>query len=329
MEPIHQFNSILHSFNIKANCVNYQQLENYFYFDVQLQDSTKVKDLQKIVDEISLSLKTPGKPNINILHEQGIVRLEFISHRKNVLKLFDMFSTTPVPKGTINCVLGQKVDGSPMFMDIAQNPHMIVAGTTGSGKSVLLHNIIANVSNYNSAMFLVDPKNVEFSTYEKNKLPKSSVYYSYDDTLMILDYLISTMESRFKLMFEEYDISSLPYMVLIIDEFADLIMQDKNDAFYTKLCRLAQKCRAARISIILATQRPSVNIINGTIKANFPARIACRTASHIDSKIILDSVGAENLMGKGDALLRDNFRFLERFQVAYTDANEVCKNFYS
>jgi S-DNA-T family DNA segregation ATPase FtsK/SpoIIIE len=90
---------------------------------------------------------------------------------------------------------------------------------------------------------------------------------------------------------------------------------------------LAQKCRAAKIHIILATQRPSVNVISGTIKANFPARIACRVASHVDSKVILDSSGAENLLGKGDAMLRDNTRFLERFQVAYTDANEVCSIF--
>jgi S-DNA-T family DNA segregation ATPase FtsK/SpoIIIE len=116
-------------------------------------------------------------------------------------------------------------------------------------------------------------------------------------------------------------------MVVIIDEFADLIMQDKEDQFYVALCRLAQKCRAARIHIILATQRPSVNIINGSIKANFPARIACKVASHVDSKVILDTSGAENLLGKGDALIRDNFRHLERFQVAYTTAQEVCSYF--
>jgi S-DNA-T family DNA segregation ATPase FtsK/SpoIIIE len=121
--------------------------------------------------------------------------------------------------------------------------------------------------------------------------------------------------------------SRLPYLVLIIDEFADLIMQDIGDEFYTKLCRLAQKCRAARISIVLSTQRPSVNIINGSIKANFPARISCRVASQIDSKVIIDAGGAENLLGKGDALIKDNFRYLERFQIAYTTANEVCKYF--
>jgi S-DNA-T family DNA segregation ATPase FtsK/SpoIIIE len=113
----------------------------------------------------------------------------------------------------------------------------------------------------------------------------------------------------------------------MIDEFADLIMQDQEQRFYTKLCMLAQKCRAAKISIVLATCRPSVNIINGTIKANFSARIACRVASHVDSKVILDASGAQNLLGNGDAMLRDSLRHMERFQVAYTSAAEVCTYF--
>jgi S-DNA-T family DNA segregation ATPase FtsK/SpoIIIE len=116
-------------------------------------------------------------------------------------------------------------------------------------------------------------------------------------------------------------------IVVIIDEFADLIMQDKANMFHDLLCRLAQKCRAARIHIILATQRPSVNVISGIIKANFPARIACRVASHVDSKVILDASGAENLLGKGDAMVRDNFRQNERFQIAYTTPQEVVKYF--
>ena len=104
-------------------------------------------------------------------------------------------------------------------------------------------------------------------------------------------------------------------------------MQDKEYQFHDKLCRLAQKCRASRISIILSTQRPSVNVVSGAIKANFPARIACRVASHIDSKVVLDSVGAENLLGHGDALIRDNYRFIERFQIAYTNSTEICNYF--
>jgi S-DNA-T family DNA segregation ATPase FtsK/SpoIIIE len=145
--------------------------------------------------------------------------------------------------------------------------------------------------------------------------------------MFFLDMLIDTMEERYAMMRSGKPVTDFPYILFMVDEFADLIMQDKDDLFFMKLCRLAQKCRAARISIILSTQRPSVNIINGAIKANFPARIACKVASHVDSKVILDVTGAENLLGKGDALLRDNFRHMERFQVAYTDAAEVSKFF--
>jgi DNA segregation ATPase FtsK/SpoIIIE, S-DNA-T family len=329
MEKIDSFNKTLQAFKIKATCVEYKVVDNYFYYDVKLSPSTKVKDLTKYLDEISLSLKTPCKPSVKILHKEGVIRLEFAQPRTSTLNLFDFFTNSNLPKGELLCLLGQTVDGRKMWMDLAQNPHMIVSGTTGSGKSCLLHNIIANIFNYGSAqLFLMDPKNIEFSEYDKRIKNKVSVSYSYEESLFMLDNLLEIMESRYSLLRRGKQATDFPYIVLIIDEFADLIMQDTGDQFYEKLCRLAQKCRAARIHIILATQRPSVNIINGTIKANFPARIACRVASQVDSKVILDTGGAENLLGQGDALIRDNFRQLERFQVAYTTPTEIC-NYYS
>jgi S-DNA-T family DNA segregation ATPase FtsK/SpoIIIE len=327
MEFIKDFNEIIRSFNIRAMCTNYKKIDNYFYYDLKLNPTAKVRDIQKYSDEISLALKTPCKPSIKILHNVGIVRLEFATPRVSSLKLFDYFTNTSIPTGTINCLLGQTVDGKKMWMDLSQNPHMIVSGTTGSGKSTLLHNIIANLFNYNNVdLFLIDPKQIEFSEYKKH-IDNVSVYSTYDESVSMLKSAIEIMEFRYELIRVGASINSFKPMVIIIDEFADLIMQDKNDEFYNTLCRLAQKCRAAHIHIILATQRPSVNIINGTIKANFPARIACRVASHVDSKVILDSSGAENLLGNGDALIRDNFRMLDRFQIAYTDAKEVCSYF--
>jgi S-DNA-T family DNA segregation ATPase FtsK/SpoIIIE len=328
MELIQDFNKILTSFNIKASCVDHRRVDNYFYYDLKLNPSAKVKDVQKYSDEISLALKTPCKPSVKVLHSEGVVRLEFATPRLAPLKLFDYFTNYGIPKGEINCLLGQTVDGKEMWMDLATNPHMIVSGTTGSGKSTLIHNIIANLLNYNNVdLYLSDPKRIEFIEYS-NRIKSIDVRFSYDETLALINNALELMEFRYELIRRgNIKITDFKPMVIIIDEFADLIMQDKNDAFYTSLCRLAQKCRAARIHIILATQRPSVNIINGTIKANFPARIACRVASHVDSKVILDASGAENLLGKGDALVRDNSRFLERFQVAYTDAAEVCSVF--
>lgn len=327
MELVQQFNSILKAFKIKAECVSYHKSDNYTYYDLRLMPNCKVKDIQRYSDEISLALKTPCKPSIKILHEQGVVRLEFASPRTSTLNLFDYFTNTDIPSGDIRCLLGQTVDGRHMWMDLAANPHMIVSGTTGSGKSVLLHNIIANLLNYNDVeLTIVDPKRVEFSEY-KNRIANISVLYTYDEVVKLLRGLIEDMEFRYELMRNGKLASQLKPKVIIIDEFADLIIQDTGNVFYETLCRLSQKCRAARIHIILATQRPSVDIINGTIKANFPARIACRVSSHVDSKVILDAPGAENLLGKGDALVRDASRFMERFQIAYTTAQQVCQYF--
>lgn len=328
MEEITNFNNILDAFAIKANCINAEKIDNYVFYDLRLSPHTKVKDLAKFSDEISLALKKPCKPSIKVLHELGVVRLEFISPHDKTLKLFDYFTNDNVPKGDLMALLGQSVDGQPVWMDLAQNPHMIIAGTTGSGKSVLLHNIIANMLNYNDCiMYLLDPKNIEFHEYGERMDRNVHVSYTYDEAIFILDTLIATMDERYRLMASGKKAVDFPYILLMIDEFADLIMQDRDGQFYLKLCRLAQKCRASRISIILSTQRPSVSIINGAIKANFPARIACKVASHVDSKVVLDGSGAEHLLGKGDALLRDNFRHLERFQVAYTTATEVCNYF--
>lgn len=327
MEAINEFNGILQSFKIKAICTDFRKADNYFYYDLNLNPATKVKDVTKYSDEISLALKTSSKPSVKILHNEGVVRLEFISARNKCLNLFDYFSNDAIPNGEINCLLGQTVDGNPMWMDLAQNPHMIIAGTTGSGKSTLLHNIIANLFNYNNVdLFLVDPKRIEFSAYAA-AFKNVQVSSSFTEAMALLNSMIELMEFRYELITSGIAIDTLKPVVIIIDEFADLIMQDRDDTFYVILCRLAQKCRAARIHIILSTQRPSVNIINGAIKANFPARIACRVASHVDSKVILDTKGAESLLGNGDALLKDNFRFMDRFQIAYTDAKEVCNYF--
>lgn len=328
MENIQDFNQVLQSFNIKAECVNFNHSDNYFYYDVRLNPRAKVKDIQKYSEEISLAIKTPSKPNIKVMHGDGLVRLEFAIPRTKPLKLFDYFTNSRVPKGDIMCLLGETVDGQKMWMDLAQNPHMIIAGATGSGKSTLLHNIIANLFNYNDvALHLIDPKRIEFADYEDGLKSRINVLYTYDEAVSMINSAIDVMEIRYDLIKAGHKPDSFKPIVIMIDEFADLIVQDQNFAFYNGLCRLAQKCRAARIHIILATQRPSVDIINGAIKANFPARIACRVASHVDSKVIIDGSGAENLLGRGDALVRDNTRFMERFQVAYTTPQEVCSYF--
>jgi len=329
MQEIENFNKILRSFNIKAECVSYSKNDNYFHYDIKLSPLSKIKDIIKMSTELSLAIKSQGKPNIKPIYDQGIVRLEFICKREKELNLFEYFSIDEdVPNGDLICLLGQDVTSNRVWMDLSKNPHMLISGTTGSGKSTLLHNIIANLYNYNDAiLFLVDPKGIEFVDYDNALLKNLRVDYTYKDAIKTLDMLHSIMEHRFNMLKNKFNADKIPYIVLIIDEFADLILQDINNEFHNKLCKLAQKCRAAKINIILATQRPSANIINGAIKANFPARIACKVSSNTDSRIILDNGGAENLNGFGDALLKDHLRYLQRFQVAYTSSKEICSYF--
>jgi len=316
-------NSILNSLNIKAECVNFSKIENYYYYDLSLKPKGKVKDIQKYIDEISLFLKSSSRPNIKVVHEQGVVRLEFVEPRKSKLDFYSYIKSQDKISGDIVCLLGQSSDGEPVYMDLSKNPHLLIAGTTGSGKSTLLHNIIANCAlNSDIKMYLVDTKKIEFNDYDA-KIPVS---YSYVEAVKLLENLIETMNSRYEAVKDNP--SHMKYfnsIVVIIDEFADLIMQDTNDVFYNNLSKLAQKCRAAKIHLVMATQRPSANIVNGNIKANFPARISCKVSSNIDSKIILDSSGAENLLGHGDALLKDQFRDLQRFQVAYVNPKETVQ----
>jgi S-DNA-T family DNA segregation ATPase FtsK/SpoIIIE len=245
----------------------------------------------------------------------------------HMLRLLELLAQYRRPAGNLICLLGQTSSHTNIWMDLSDNPHMIVSGTTGSGKSILLHNIIANVLDANKSIIeLVDPKNIEFYEYEKLSHRDINVCYSYDDALSLLNRLIVTMEKRYELM--RSGRKGFPPVLLIIDELADLIIQDGRDKLFFKgLCKLAQKCRAANMSIILSTQRPAVSVISGAIKANFPARIACRVTNKTDSRVILDCGGAEKLIGKGDALLKDSYRQLERFQIAYTDAAEVCKRY--
>jgi len=327
MDYISKFNKILNSFKIKAVCTNYSASDNYSFYDVELLPGGKVRDIQKFGDEIALSLRMRGSPTIKILHDKGIIRIEFYSSINKTLSLFDYFTNDNVPNGGLVCLLGQSTSGDRVWMDLSKNPHMIVSGTTGSGKSSLLHNIIANLLNYSDAfIMLVDPKNMEFSKYDCT-LNRVSVSYTYSDAVRLVDSLVDIMETRYTYLRQGFCIDNLPHLVLIIDEFSDLIMQDSSKLLYTKLIKLSQKCRAAKISIILSTQRPSVDVIDGVIKANFSARIACKVSSHVDSKVILDKPGAENLLGNGDAFLRDNSRFMDRFQVAYTTPEEVVRYF--
>ena len=219
-------------------------------------------------------------------------------------------------KGKLNFVVGRDPSGKAVIADLATLPHMLVAGTTGSGKSCVLNSMIASMARRYSPDYvkflLADTKMVELSRF--NGLPHLATpeaITAKDDILAAMDYLIEEMDRRYHVFIasnvvniEEYNRKSkdkLPYLVFVLDELSDVMLGNKR-AFEIKLLRLAQKCRASGIHIVLATQRPDVSTVTGTVKASLPARIALRVSNKYDSNTILGSGGAENLTGCGDML---------------------------
>ena len=326
MDQIDNFNQILSSFKIKASCVNYKKINNCSIYDLKLEPQTKIKNLEKYAQEFSLILKEKTIPKFNIMLSEGIVRMEFLSSCSDSINLFQLMRESQPSNQQIPILLGLDSYGNKVWMDLENNPHLLIAGCTGSGKSVALHNIIANLlSIKNINLFLIDPKNIEFCEYENIK--NVNVSYTYNSAVALLQQLESIMQSRFELIKITKTNKNLQPIVVIIDEYADLSLQDMDKSLYLSLCRLAQKCRAAKIHLILATQRPSTKLIDGNIKANFPARLSCKVSSKIDSKIILDNSGAEELAGRGEAIINNYDHHYKKIKIAYTSSQEVKERF--
>jgi S-DNA-T family DNA segregation ATPase FtsK/SpoIIIE len=224
-------------------------------------------------------------------------------------------------KASLPIVIGRDVRGEGVFMDLAEAPHMIVAGSTGSGKSVgintLLVSLLCRRTPDEVKLLLIDPKCVELLPFANLPHLLCPPVTTSSEAQVALSWCVREMERRYKLLasagaknITSYNAktsssSSLPFIVVVVDEAGDLMMQGGKEV-ESLLVRLGQKARASGIHIVLATQRPSVDILTGLIKSNFPARIAYRTAQSVDSRIVLDEVGAERLLGRGDALVRIN-----------------------
>jgi S-DNA-T family DNA segregation ATPase FtsK/SpoIIIE len=324
------FNSILKAFKIKAQCVGHRRVRNISLYDCTLSIGTKIKDLTQYLDEISITLKAYSRPLLKIVPQQGIVRLEVVDGEPERLPLFENMKKLSRQSGLLPLYLGSSVSGENVVFDIAKNPHMLVAGTTGSGKSVFLHTIIGNLLSYPDVKtILVDPKNIEFISYKG--LRDVEVYNTLDETVQCIENLIEEMNARYSFIEKNKlppsyfltDQESHQKIVLIIDEFADLVSNDDAKRLHKLICKLAQKSRASAIFCILSTQRPSVQVINGEIKANFPARVSFKVSSHVDSRVILDAVGSEHLVGSGDAIVNNYLYNYQRFLAAYTTPEEI------
>jgi S-DNA-T family DNA segregation ATPase FtsK/SpoIIIE len=301
-------------------------------YDMFLTPGERIKSISKYGEELSLALKAKNKPIIKVVSEQGIVRLEFIDSGSSLISYLDGIDNFGIDaNNSFPMYLGENMDGKKIITNMSLDIHTIVAGSTGSGKSNYLHLLIANSLIFNNIdMFLVDTKNIEFSIY-KDIFKNISVSTTYKETCEVLKFLISEMEFRYQSMANKCvsDLKGLENkpkdILFIIDEFSDLILQDDSKELYNLLIKLTQKSRAARIFCVLATQRPSVSVINGMIKANMPSRVSFKVASNIDSRIILDASNGELLSGNGDAIIKNNNYNFERFQAAYVNPKEIIE----
>ena len=315
---------------------------------------SKIKNLE---DDIALSLSAMGIRIIAPIPGKGTVGIEVPNKNPTIVSMRSILSSEKFQKSNFELplALGKTISNTSYVVDLAKMPHILMAGATGQGKSVGLNAIIASLLYKKHPaelkFVLVDPKKVELTLYSRierhflAKLPDSeeSIITDTRKVVRTLNSLSIEMDNRYELLkdaqarnIKEYNTKFkarklnplhghrfLPYIVLVIDEFADLIMTAGKEV-EGPITRLAQLARAVGIHLIIATQRPSVNIITGTIKANFPARIAFRVISKIDSRTILDAGGAEQLVGRGDMLLSTGSDLI-RLQCAFIDTPEVEK----
>ncbi len=317
----------------------------------------RISRIKNLEDDIALSLAALGIRIIAPIPGKGTIGIEVPNAKKTIVSMRTLLSSEKFQNNNFSLpiAIGKKIDNENFIVDLASMPHLLMAGATGQGKSVGLNAILVSLlyKKHPSQLkfVLVDPKKVELSIYktiEKHflaKLPgeEDAIITDTKKVVHTLNALCIEMDNRYDLLKEagcrnirEYNEKFiarklspekghqfLPFIVLVVDEFADLIMTAGKEV-EMPIARLAQLARAVGVHLIIATQRPSVNIITGTIKANFPARIAFKVSSKIDSRTILDAGGAEQLIGKGDMLISYNGE-LVRLQCAFVDTPEVDK----
>jgi len=315
---------------------------------------SKIKNLE---DDIALSLSALGIRIIAPIPGKGTIGIEVPNKKKSIVSMKSLLSSKKFIESDMELpiTLGKTISNETFIVDLTKMPHLLMAGATGQGKSVGINAILTSILYKKHPaevkFVLVDPKKIELSIFNKierhylAKLPESNdaIIIENDKVIHTLNSLCIEMDKRYELLkdamtrnIKEYNEkfiarklnpenghTFLPYIVLVIDEFADLIMTAGKEV-ETPLARLAQLSRAVGIHLIIATQRPSVNVITGLIKANFPARIAFRVTSKIDSRTILDTGGAEQLIGRGD-LLYSQSNDLTRIQCGFIDTSEVEK----
>jgi S-DNA-T family DNA segregation ATPase FtsK/SpoIIIE len=312
-------------------------------YELQLAPGTKVSKVAQLRDDLAYALASTDIRILAPIPGKKAVGVEVPNQRRRLVRLGDIYDGRPKGSSPLAVWLGKDVSGQAVWTDLALMPHALVAGTTGSGKSgsinAMLCSILLHASPNEVRLVLVDPKRVELNHYERLPHLLTPVVTNPRLAANVLANLIGEMESRYSVMGEARTRNlaelnrvraragepPLPHILCVIDELADLMMVAPAEV-EDSIIRLAQKSRAVGIHLVLATQRPSTDVITGTIKVNIPARIAFSVASQVDSRVILDQGGAETLLGQGDMLFRPvGTSRLQRLQGAFVTEDEIAR----
>ncbi len=348
----------LDDFHIEANVVGYMTGPVITLFEVSLSPGVKVAQIGSLATDIARSLAVPGVRIVPPRFGKDTIGIEVPNLQKETVRLKELMNLRPEAekKMTLPLYLGKDAGGDAMVVDLARMPHMLIAGTTGSGKSVCINTIIMSLlmtrKTEDVRFILVDPKMVEMAAFEKLPHLLCPTINDMKKAEDILEWAVTKMDERYELLreagvknlaqfnrmskkdiYERFGVESeedqarvpthLPCYVIIIDELADLMMTSSKEV-ESYIIRIAQKARAVGIHLVLATQRPSANVVTGLIKSNMPCRVSFRVASGQESRIVLDSKGAEVLLGQGDMLvLEPGDSSLVRAQGTYVDDTEI------
>lgn len=347
-ERAHTLQKLFSDFNVDARIERVISGPTVTLYELKLSPGVKVQRLLSLEDDFCVAL---GSPDIRILTPipgKSAIGIEVPNSVRSIVTLGDIFSNDDknLTDNLLNVPLGKNLSGNIVYMDIAKMPHVLIAGATNSGKSSCLNSIVISllmkVKPAEVRFVMIDPKMVELSIY--NGIPHllSPVVVNPKKASSALSWIVEEMENRFAILvkrnfkslemynFEakrntpgEENFRPLPYILVFIDELADLMMLSASEV-EDSICRIAQMGRAVGIHLIISTQRPSVNIITGLIKANIPSRISFMVTSNVDSRVILDCGGAEKLVGKGDMLYLPYYSSRpERVQGSFVTTNEI------